>query len=65
MRWIYESAIDQRGGWCIPCDAWTARDVDPEAVARVCPRCAERGVVGVDVALAGELIYTYDGLAVA
>ena len=38
-----------------------ACDVDPEAVAHVCPRCAERGVVGVDVALAGELI----GLAVA
>ena len=65
MRWIYLEALDQQAGWCIPCDAWTARDVDPEAVAHVCPRCAERGVVGVDVALAGELIYTDDGLAVA
>ena len=42
MRWIYLDALDQRGGWCIPCDAWTACDVDPEAVAHVCPRCAER-----------------------
>ena len=65
MKWIYLEALDQQAGWCIPCDAWTARDVDSEAVARICPRCALRGVVGVDVALAGDLIYTDDGLEAA
>lgn len=62
MKWIYEEALEALAGWCVPCDAWTVRDVEPEAVAMVCPRCDHRGVVGVDVALAHDLIYSDDGL---
>ena len=47
----YEAAVEDYGGWCTNCAAFTASGVEPDAEGYTCEFCEEKTVLGAEQAL--------------